>query len=109
MEAVQARIDSFRKAKRVKNPTKTSATTSLKWPHSDDFTANPESLAEAGFYYDPSYDDPDNVTCFTCDKQLGGWEEDDDPFKIHWEKCAQSCCWATLRCGLMLDTDKLGR
>ncbi len=80
----------------------------LKWPHSSKFKADPESLAEAGFFYDPSYDDPDNVTCFRCGKQLGGWEEEDDPYLIHWEKCGQTCCWAVVQCGLTVDMDKSG-
>ncbi|KDR80791.1 hypothetical protein GALMADRAFT_222390 [Galerina marginata CBS 339.88] len=109
MESLQARVNSFKKSKRVKNPTKTSATTSLKWPHPPEFRANPETLAEAGFYYDPSYDDPDNVTCYVCEKALGGWEEDDDPFLIHWRKCGQTCCWASVRCGLLSDMDGMGR
>ncbi|KAF8902363.1 hypothetical protein CPB84DRAFT_1846308 [Gymnopilus junonius] len=109
MEAFQGRLSSFKKSKRVKNPTKSSSTTTLKWPHPPEFRANPETLAEAGFYYDPSYEDPDNVTCYMCDKELGGWEEDDDPFLIHWEKCGQSCCWASVRCGLMIDVDRTGR
>ncbi|KIM44445.1 hypothetical protein M413DRAFT_442427 [Hebeloma cylindrosporum] len=109
MEAVSTRVASFKKSKRVKNPEKPSSTTTLKWPHPSDFQANPETLAEAGFFYDPSYDDPDNVTCFICDKQLGGWEENDDPFLIHWNKCGQTCCWASVRCGLLMDVDHSGR
>jgi hypothetical protein len=108
MDGLQARLQSFKKSKRVKNPTK-SSTTTLKWPHPQDFTANPATLAEAGFYYDPSYDDPDNVTCFNCEKQLAGWEEEDDPYVIHWNKCAQTCCWAVVQCGLRADTDPSGR
>ncbi|KAH9479320.1 Protein bir1 [Psilocybe cubensis] len=109
MDALQARVNSFKKSKRVKNPSKPSSTTNLKWPHPLHFKANPESLAEAGFYYDPSFDDPDNVTCYVCEKELGGWEEEDDPFLIHWTKCGQTCCWASARCGLTSDLDGKGR
>lgn len=109
MEVLEARVNSFKKSKRVKNPSKPSSTTTLKWPHPKEFKANPASLAEAGFYYDPSYDDPDNVTCYVCEKELGGWEEDDDPYLIHWTKCGQTCCWANVRCGLMSDLDSNGR
>lgn len=109
METFQTRLSSFKKSKRVKNPTKSSSTTTLKWPHPPEFRANPETLADAGFYYDPSYEDPDNVTCYMCEKELGGWEEDDDPFLIHWEKCGQNCCWASARCGLVFDVDRTGR
>jgi len=109
MDVLQARISSFKKSKRVKNPAKPSSSTTLKWPHPPDFRANPETLAEAGFYYDPSYDDPDNVTCYMCDKELGGWEEDDDPFVIHYSKCSQTCCWASARCGILMDMDEHGK
>lgn len=93
----------------MKNPEKPSSTATLKWPHPPDFKANPETLAEAGFYYDPAYGDSDNVTCYICEKELGGWEEDDDPFLLHWVKCGQRCCWASVRCGLPTDIDQSGR
>ncbi|KAJ2930028.1 hypothetical protein H1R20_g7060, partial [Candolleomyces eurysporus] len=109
MECLQSRIDSFSKTKRVKNPSKPSSSIALKWPHPDSFKATPDTLAEAGFFYDPSADDPDNVTCFMCEKELGGWEEDDDPFDIHFDKCAQKCGWANTRCGLRRDMDRHGR
>ncbi|KAJ7089840.1 hypothetical protein B0H15DRAFT_939121 [Mycena belliarum] len=100
MEVLQNRLDSFVKQKRGK---------SLKWPHPNTWLATPETLAEAGFYFDPSTDDPDNATCFMCNKQVTEWAEDDDPFDIHWEKCAKVCAWANLRCGLRRDADSKGR
>ncbi|KAJ2915927.1 hypothetical protein MD484_g4463, partial [Candolleomyces efflorescens] len=109
MECLQSRLDSFSKTKRVKNPSKPSSNITLKWPHPESFKATPDTLAEAGFYYDPSADDPDNVTCFMCEKELGGWEEDDDPFDIHYDKCSQKCGWANTRCGLRRDMDRQGR
>ncbi|KAF9478254.1 hypothetical protein BDN70DRAFT_880217 [Pholiota conissans] len=109
MESMKARLSSYKKSKRVKNPDKPSSTITLKWPHPSDFKANPEALAEAGFYFDPAYDDPDNVTCFMCQKELGGWEADDDPFLLHWRKCGQHCCWASVRCGLVTELDASGR
>ena len=109
MEVLQARIDSFKKSKRVKNPNKPSSTVTLKWPHPPDFKANPETLADAGFFYNPSYEGPDSVTCYVCDKELEGWEDDDDPHAIHWKKCGQKCCWAAVRCGLLNDMDKSNR
>ncbi|KAF6761781.1 hypothetical protein DFP72DRAFT_1002723 [Ephemerocybe angulata] len=109
MECLQNRIDSFSKTKRVKNPNKPSSNLTLKWPHPASFTANPDTLAEAGFYYSPSAEDPDNVSCFMCEKQLSDWEEDDDPFDIHYDKCANKCAWANIRCGLRRDMDRHGR
>ncbi|KAJ7708824.1 hypothetical protein B0H17DRAFT_916914 [Mycena rosella] len=99
MEVLQNRLDSFLKQKRGK---------ALKWPHPKTWLATPETLAEAGFYFDPSTDDPDNATCFMCNKQVTEWAEDDDPFDIHWKKCAKVCAWANLRCGLRRDADSDG-
>jgi hypothetical protein len=100
MEVLQNRLNSFVKQKRGKG---------LKWPHPKTWKATPNNLAEAGFYFDPSTDDPDNVTCFMCDKQVTEWAEDDDPFDIHFDKCANVCPWASLRCGLRRDADVHGR
>ncbi|KAG6841122.1 hypothetical protein C0991_001691 [Blastosporella zonata] len=88
MEFLQSRIDSFTKPRRVKNPTKSSFI-SVKWNHPPHphFIATTETLAEAGFYFNPSFEDRDNVACFMCNKQLSDWEPEDDPFDIHWEKC----------------------
>lgn len=109
MECLQNRLDSFSKPVRVQNSSKTGASKSIKWPHPDTFVANPTSLAEAGFYFNPSYEDRDSVSCFICDKQLSDWEAEDDPFDIHWTKCAKTCCWAVVRCGLRYDLDSNGR
>jgi hypothetical protein len=87
MESLQARLDSFKKSERIKNPNKPSSMKTLKSPHSSKFKVDPESLAEAGFFYDPSYDDPDNVTCFRCEKQLGGWEADNPEFSLPNPDC----------------------
>ncbi|KII91107.1 hypothetical protein PLICRDRAFT_105816 [Plicaturopsis crispa FD-325 SS-3] len=110
MDALQARIDSFLKSKRVKKPTakQSSATVAVKWPHPDTFKATPTSLADAGFYFNPSWEDRDNVTCFMCGKEIGDWDESDDPFDIHWDKCRGTCPWAIVRCGLKVDVDEDG-
>jgi hypothetical protein len=109
MERLPNRQSSFAKAKRVKPQAgKTSSAISLKWPHSNAFRATPDTLAEAGFYFDPSYEERDNVTCFLCSKQLSDWDENDDPFDIHWSKCKTSCAWAIVRCGLKYDFDDEG-
>ena len=99
MEYLQARVASFArgKSKRVKGSSGDIAS-SPKWPHPASFKATPQNLAEAGFYYDPDSSSTDNVTCFMCGKHLFGWEEDDDPFAIHYDKCRDTCSWATVRC-----------
>lgn len=111
MQSLQARIDSFHKTKRVKRyPGKpSSSTASLKWPHPQDFNANPDTLAEAGFFFSPSWDDRDSVACFMCGKELSDWDASDDPFETHYTKCQSSCAWAVVRCGLTEDVDDEGR
>lgn len=108
MDVLQARVDSFSKSKRLKQNS-SKRTVTVKWPHPSSFVATPHALAEAGFYYNPSPDDIDSVECFLCGKQLGGWEEEDDPYRLHWEKCKTSCAWATVRCGLIVDVDGKGK
>ena len=110
MQSLQARIDSFQKTKRIKRyPSKpSSSAASVKWPHLPDFKANANTLAEAGFFFSPSWDDRDSVTCFLCGKELSDWEENDDPFEIHYTKCRSSCAWAVVRCGLTEDLDNKG-
>lgn len=52
-------------------------------------------MADAGFYYNPSAEENDNVTCFLCDKSIVGWEEDDDPLAEHL-KLSSECGWAII-------------
>ncbi|KAF8887324.1 hypothetical protein BD779DRAFT_1672781 [Infundibulicybe gibba] len=108
MEILQNRLESFSKSRRLKNPSKPSTSTTVKWPHPKNFKATPASLAEAGFYYTPSFEDRDSVTCFMCNKELSDWDAEDDPFDIHWQKCGRVCCWASVRCGLREDMDEEG-
>jgi hypothetical protein len=107
MEAFNSRLESFAKTRRVKQSSK--RTVSIKWPHPAHFLATPDTLTEAGFFYNPARGTPDNVECFFCGKCLDGWEEEDDPFAIHWDKCRDSCAWAVLRCGLSEDVDRKGK
>jgi len=110
MESLEARVNSFLKSKRIKKNSKSnSASATVKWPHPASFNANPDTLAEAGFYWAPSWEDRDTVTCFLCFKELSDWNEEDDPFQVHWEKCGSSCAWAMVRCGLSQDTTDDGR
>ena len=97
MEVFKTRLESFTRPKRGKGVRTQSG---QKWPHPEYFLATPETLAEAGFYFDPSSEDKDNVTCYMCGKELSEWDERDDPFEIHYKKCGKKCAWANVRCGL---------
>ena len=91
MHIVQLRTQSFAKPIKVNNKTK------LRWPHTRPI---PEDLALAGFYYFPYDGADDNVCCYLCGKNMGGWEEIDDPLKEHL-RGNNSCAWAVLRDLLM--------
>ncbi|KAH8083332.1 hypothetical protein BXZ70DRAFT_581248 [Cristinia sonorae] len=107
MDTLQGRLASFKSTKRSKSLTKSTSGT-LKWPHPATYKATPSELAEAGFYWSPSAEYRDNVTCFMCEKELADWDKNDDPFAIHWDKCNSSCSWAMVRCSLRLDLDETG-
>ncbi|OAP56415.1 hypothetical protein AYL99_09594 [Fonsecaea erecta] len=64
----------------------------LGWPHK---TPTPDELARAGFYYKPSSASNDNTICYLCERQLDGWEPDDDPVGEHL-KHSGDCGWALL-------------
>ena len=103
MEVYEGRLHSFDKPK-----SKSKAAASRTWPHPDTFVANPKSLAEAGFYYNPGKDNVDKVKCFICGRELGGWTENDNPFEVHVNK-APRCPWAVARCSLEFDVDSDGK
>lgn len=50
-------------------------------------------LARAGFYYKPSLNAPDSVTCFLCERSLDGWDPDDKPVAEHLSH-VPDCAWA---------------
>ena len=37
-------------------------------------------MAQAGFYHCPTDNEPDVAICFVCQKELDGWEPEDDPW-----------------------------
>ena len=39
-------------------------------------------MAAAGFYFKGSKKEPDLAECFVCQKELDGWEENDDPWYV---------------------------
>lgn len=83
---------------------KSSSSSIVKWPLTFP-SLDPEALAQAGFYFTPedaSDDADDQVTCFLCEKKLGGWEEGDDPLQEH-AKRGDKCGWAKAVCGVLLE------
>ncbi|VEU19651.1 DEKNAAC100428 [Brettanomyces naardenensis] len=44
----------------------------MKWPHNDDLS--PEEMAAVGFYYDPTFQHQDCVSCFYCKKKEYDWK-----------------------------------
>ncbi|KAJ3782300.1 hypothetical protein GGU10DRAFT_429552 [Lentinula aff. detonsa] len=108
MDIFKARLESLTRPKRrLKGGTKSQS--NQKWPHPEYFLATPETLAEAGFYFDPSSEDKDNVTCYMCGKELSEWDERDDPFGIRCKKRGKRYAWANVRRGLGAEMDADGR
>ncbi|KAK7956376.1 uncharacterized protein PG986_005598 [Apiospora aurea] len=62
----------------------------LAWPHKG---LDENSLARAGFYFEPTADKPDNVVCYLCHARIGGWEDDDSPIEEHL-RLSPRCGWA---------------
>ncbi|KAF2196665.1 inhibitor of apoptosis repeat-containing protein [Delitschia confertaspora ATCC 74209] len=84
MEMYQARLESFETQRlpkrRASNSKKKAAPPTAAWPHK---LPSPVELAQAGFFFKPTATSPDNVMCFLCQRQLDGWEEDDNPTFEH--------------------------
>lgn len=53
------------------------------WPYTKEWKADPNSLAETGFYFSPLDGSVDGVTCQFCGLVVDGWEKQDDPTKEH--------------------------
>ncbi|PIA19306.1 BIR-domain-containing protein, partial [Coemansia reversa NRRL 1564] len=70
-----------------------------RWPYIkySSYLAQPDTLASAGFVFNPVKDAPDNVQCFHCGFELTGWEATDDPFAEHY-KHKPSCTFAQIHC-----------
>ena len=62
------------------------------WPHKQ---PSAEAVAQAGFCYRPQSTGSDNVVCYLCERQLDGWEDEDDPVQEHL-KHSPECGWAML-------------
>ncbi|KAJ5167161.1 uncharacterized protein N7482_005942 [Penicillium canariense] len=94
MDTFAARLASFdavlKPEKRRSSTTKGSKV--IGWPH---HSPSPAELAHAGFYYKPYETNPDNTTCFQCNRALDGWEEEDNPITEHL-KHSPDCAWAII-------------
>jgi hypothetical protein len=53
-------------------------------------------MIEAGWYYDPSDEMPDGVTCPYCSLSLDAWDAGDDPIEEH-RKRSSDCLFFTLK------------
>lgn len=52
-------------------------------------------MAHAGFYYNPYETNPDNTTCFLCERSLDGWDADDNPIEEHL-RLSSGCGWTIM-------------
>eukprot|EP00667_Euglena_gracilis_P017616 EG_transcript_18602 len=60
------------------------------WPHTTSKTATPPKLAQAGFFHNPTPENPDRCTCFMCGTSLVSWDVTDIPLEEH-KKHAKHC------------------
>jgi hypothetical protein len=54
-----------------------------------------EQMAAAGWYYDPSEETPDGVTCPYCSLSLDAWDAGDDPMEEHRRR-SEDCLFFVL-------------
>ncbi|KAF7131305.1 hypothetical protein CNMCM5793_004419 [Aspergillus hiratsukae] len=96
METFSARLASFDLVLHPERRRTSSAKTvkPISWPHSRPSPAEPK-LAHAGFYYNPYETNPDNTTCYLCQRALDGWESEDNPITEHL-KHSKDCGWAIM-------------
>ncbi|TKA46018.1 hypothetical protein B0A49_12600 [Cryomyces minteri] len=90
--------------KRRASSTKKKTPTTVTWPHE---RPAPDELAQAGFFYKPTSNNPDNVMCFLCERSLDGWEPADDPISEHLQHSPE-CGWA-INMGIKQRNVKLDR
>ncbi|KAI1481926.1 hypothetical protein F4774DRAFT_372582 [Daldinia eschscholtzii] len=83
------RLASFQLARRPPG-VKGKALKALTWPHKE---LDPVQFAQAGFYFEPTPEAPDNTVCFLCVKAFKGWEENDNPLEEHL-RLSPHCGWA---------------
>ncbi|KAK8080366.1 chromosome segregation protein BIR1 [Apiospora hydei] len=84
----EGRVASFQSSQPVSGRKRGPKT--LAWPHKG---LDENSLARAGFYFEPTADKPDNVVCYLCHARIGGWEDDDSPIEEHL-RLSPRCGWA---------------
>ncbi|KAJ8126002.1 hypothetical protein O1611_g7635 [Lasiodiplodia mahajangana] len=91
----EGRLASFQPAQQAArrgSTAKGKAAKALSWPHK---RLDPDLFARAGFYFAPTSEFPDNTVCFLCSKNMGGWEDDDNPFEEHL-RLSPRCGWAVV-------------
>ncbi|XP_048457416.1 baculoviral IAP repeat-containing protein 6-like [Rhincodon typus] len=60
------------------------------WPHLGYRWAQPDPMAQAGFYHQPASSGDDRAMCFTCSVCLVCWEPTDEPWSEH-ERHSPNC------------------
>uniref|UniRef100_A0A3P9CRY8 Dual E2 ubiquitin-conjugating enzyme/E3 ubiquitin-protein ligase BIRC6 n=1 Tax=Maylandia zebra TaxID=106582 RepID=A0A3P9CRY8_9CICH len=60
------------------------------WPHAGYRWAQPDPMAQAGFYHQPASSGDDRAMCFTCSVCLVCWEPTDEPWSEH-ERHSPNC------------------
>jgi len=85
------------------------------WPHVD-CNCTPEKLADAGWFMIGTANEPDLVKCYYCQREIDGWEPEDDPWEEHLRRSGDPCPFIkkgkkarelTVKDGLELEGDRL--
>lgn len=97
MQCLEARLKSYDAVSRPKRAAKVAFPLDpAQYPN-----LTPVALARAGFYHIPGkekdVDSHDSCKCFMCGLELGGWDEDDDPFAEHVRRDGE-CAWKEVIC-----------
>jgi len=66
------------------------------WIFPDNVNCNAERMANAGFYFCGTIQEPDLVRCYYCRKELDGWDDFDDPWEEHKSHARGNCAFINL-------------
>jgi len=66
------------------------------WIFADTMNCNAERMANAGFYFCGTIQEPDLARCYYCRKELDGWDDFDDPWEEHKSHARGNCAFINL-------------
>ena len=87
------------------------ATFSSRWPHESKrgWVCKTEKMVDAGWYYAPTPESDDYVTCVYCKLSLDGWEPKDNPYDEHHRRSPECLFFSFATKGAKNTRGKKGR